>query len=744
MFISRHWFLFLLIFLFLLSMLAWSARTQLAEFVVTSAMSDAGMTGITVDINELEINQSSISRLNLTISTDTALLFLEARSINIRYQPEKIINGQIDKLSIDALKVNYKKTSRKADTLSATRNPFEPVKYIKTLKQALAKYMFFNELVIENLMLNSSPQSNFNGKSLRFIALRQDKSVTAEITLLNRQPAEESTNSSQLVINHLTQDQLKAELRLFNPASTNAGKLAANLDLAIQNVKASGRYMIRPQALLSWLQPWLSGGSDLLDQKSINETAEVNGSISLDFAPDQQIIATLSAVSDNLSYREYGADNAIIKMKFKIPTDNPGQRVQILNGSYIKAGDYNYGNYSLQASTIFLVGELANTSGNWLYRGGLRLDSFATAYQSQRLQLKNINARLMANSEKLEISGDFLPIAVTGKFTFSLSQALTGQYAGELRIKSIEPLDLNADDSRLSQLVTHWPYPFDLMTGEIKLTSHAAWSRQNEFRLRSNIQFTEVGGYYNEIVFSGLSFEHELELLPLLHSIHTGSVNLRLIDSGVTASNISSSFKLDAADTGPLPRLEIEDLQGEIFGGVFSAVDFVYDANQSSNHLRIDATEIDLAEIVKTQQLKDLTMTGRVSGFIPVEINENGVRIEDGAFINDIDNGRIRYNPETTSEQLKQNTLTGIALDALRDFRYSYLSAGVNYSEDGNLKINLRLKGTSPELDTKRPVHLNINTEQNLLSLLKSLRYAQGISEKIDNKVRHIYENKQK
>jgi hypothetical protein len=60
------------------------------------------------------------------------------------------------------------------------------------------------------------------------------------------------------------------------------------------------------------------------------------------------------------------------------------------------------------------------------------------------------------------------------------------------------------------------------------------------------------------------------------------------------------------------------------------------------------------------------------------------------------------------------------------------------------LTINLQLKGTSPELDTRRPVHLNINTEQNLLSLLKSLRYAQGVSESIDQKVRRQYEKNQK
>jgi hypothetical protein len=391
-----------------------------------------------------------------------------------------------------------------------------------------------------------------------------------------------------------------------------------------------------------------------------------------------------------------------------------------------------------------MVGELISAAEGWLYKGGFRSDLLAASYQSQQYQITNINARILASSRKLKISGDFSPVTINGKFSFALEQKLEGQHAGKLSIKSLKPLDLSAEDSRLSQMVTPWPYPFDLLTGNIKLTSHAAWSQQTDFRLTSTIKFNDVGGYFNKIVFSGLSFDHELEVLPELHSIDSSSVNIRHIDSGITASNISTGIKLNTAGTGPLPRLAITGLQGEIFNGIFTADDFVYDANSKTNQLRINAAEIDLGEIVKTQQLEDISVTGRVSGFIPVEINENGVRIEDGAFFNDNHHGTIRYNPATATNQLKQNPLTGIALDALRDFRYSYLAAGVNYTEAGKLTIHLQLKGTSPELDTKRPVHLNINTEQNLLSLLKSLRYAQGLSENIDFKVRRLYENKQK
>ena len=48
------------------------------------------------------------------------------------------------------------------------------------------------------------------------------------------------------------------------------------------------------------------------------------------------------------------------------------------------------------------------------------------------------------------------------------------------------------------------------------------------------------------------------------------------MDSGVTVNNISTNFKLKTANTGSLPQLVIQGLQGEIFGGALSADNFVF------------------------------------------------------------------------------------------------------------------------------------------------------------------------
>ena len=68
-----------------------------------------------------------------------------------------------------------------------------------------------------------------------------------------------------------------------------------------------------------------------------------------------------------------------------------------------------------------------------------------------------------------------------------------------------------------------------------------------------------------------------------------------------------------------------------------------------------------------------------------------------------------------------------IAAKALQDYRYTFLKSSVTYEPDGRLLLGLELQGKSPKLNTSRPVHVNLNVEQNVLKLLKSLSIVEQI-----------------
>lgn len=726
-----------LIFIVAVLLAGWAGRTQLAELAIVSAMQSAGRGNISADISQLDPDQSHIRHLGLSFIDEKTRWQLDARNIDIRYNLEQLLSGRVNSISIDNLVVHHEDTAHNRNETTG-KNPQQesgkPLILLAALQQALAKHLFFNTFSVQHFTLHGESFSVLQDKPLGLHSSNSNGTLTAKLALLNPASAAQQNDLRQLVISSLSPDTLSAELR-FSAAEES---VPAKLELDVHhtdksNTVISGNYQLSPVQLQRWLQPFVN-----ID--SMPEAEKVNGTLSFDFVSDEKIMATLTAATDKLSFNTYHADHVFIKLKTGHAAADPLQQIELQNGSYIQTSNLTFDSYSLAASRLFMVGELSASSNGWQYKGGFRSEPLAIKFPSQTLHLEQLAAGISANTEMLKINGDFSPATLPGKFDFTLTHNFSNGH-GQLNINPLKPLDLNVEHNRLSQIVTPWPYPFDLLTGKITVFSQATWSTDKDFRLTAKLKLDDGGGTLaREIVFSGLYFDHELELLPTLQSAHTGDIHLDHLDSGIITSNLSTRLTLNASTYGALPQLLIQQLHGEIFGGSFSADDFVYNPNTNKNRFTISATNIDLAEIVKTQQLENLSVTGRVDGSIPIEINERGIFIEHGALVNAVRAGTIRYDAGAGNEQLKQNPLTGIALDALKDFRYSHLSADVNFTPEGLLTVNLQLKGTSPELDTDRPVHLNINTEQNLITLLKSLRFAQGVSDNIDKRVRQQYE----
>ena len=139
--------------------------------------------------------------------------------------------------------------------------------------------------------------------------------------------------------------------------------------------------------------------------------------------------------------------------------------------------------------------------------------------------------------------------------------------------------------------------------------------------------------------------------------------------------------------------------------------------------------------------MEGLDVSGRINGNIPVRHDRSGFSVADGSLANAGAGGVIHYQP--SSEALKSSPYSEYVLQALEDYRYHNLVASISYKPDGTLLAGLQLQGKSPKLETSRPVHLNLQAEQNLLSLLKSLQYSQGLTSELNRRVQERFQPKQ-
>jgi len=708
----------------------WVGRLYLTELALIYTLQRYGMQDVAIEIHDIGLHESIINNLSFAVITQNGQFRINASETRLTYTPVLLNSKHVDNLTIDTVTVNYEMLAGDRSNKALIYQKLEPVKLIVILRQALHEYITFNTMTIENIVAEGDIFGALNHKKLQLNSTNNNGIIDTRLLLQTPYP-DHADKPPRTVTAQISENSLAISLGysgIKQPA-------AATLDLAIGNTNIDGAYRIDFEQLVNWLKP-------LIDTSMMTAVNKVDGTLSAEFKADDHIITTITAACDKLNYKTYDANKASLKLRIQNPTVYPLQHAKILNGSYIKAASLTYQDLAFQNFRLNLVGDLTLLADSWQYTGGISTTSLEIHRLSQVLQLGDIAARLSSSAQNLSVSGDFSTVSLPGKFTFTLDHDFN-KSAGQLDTRQVKPFNLNADNNTLSELLTPWPYPFDLYSGTLGLASHATWSLSNEFRLTTRIKLDDAGGTIADALFSGLHIDHELQVAPRLRTVDSDTMTIKYLDSGIIASNIQAALQFTDASTGTLPQLVIQGLHGQILGGTFSADDFIYDLNREHNRFIIAASDIDLAAIIEAQQLENIEVTGKVDGTVPIVISNQGVVVEHGAFSNKIREGTIRYNPAAGSEQLKHNPLTKIALDALKDFHYNHLSADVNFMPKGTLTVNIQLKGNSPELDTNRPVHLNINTEQNLLSLLKSLRFAEGVSVNIDRKVRRQYEKNQ-
>jgi hypothetical protein len=301
----------------------------------------------------------------------------------------------------------------------------------------------------------------------------------------------------------------------------------------------------------------------------------------------------------------------------------------------------------------------------------------------------------------LEIEHSFT--TATGTLTFSHTQSIRA------------PL--------LVELLPGWQAPYDLDSGRLDVSGALTWGDglTGSFDLEPHALVAHYDDYTVFNTAGRLSFR-------LLDS------SLTLLPSVLTAEALDIGFpvtKLEATVSGPLETLTVSQASAEIFGGYASIDTFDYQIRNGNAELTVALTDIDLAEILALQGDK-ISGTGRLSGTIPVSVQDNRVYIESGTLAAGT-TGIIQVSP-TLSASINQPGLD-IALKALENFRYDTLGVNVDYDDEGDMLLGVRLEGRNPELEGGRPVHFNLNISQNVPVLLRSLRLQDNFTKTIERRL---------
>lgn len=176
----------------------------------------------------------------------------------------------------------------------------------------------------------------------------------------------------------------------------------------------------------------------------------------------------------------------------------------------------------------------------------------------------------------------------------------------------------------------------------------------------------------------------------------------------------------------------LSDFSAGFLDGTLSLKHIDYDMAKKEGETTLQVNNIPLQKLLDMQGTKKIYATGTVRGNLPVKMKNDLLEIMDGG-MNAEQSGQIIY-ATTPEERAAANQGLRTTYEALSNFLYVQLVSSINMKPDGRSVITIQLKGTNPDFQNGRPIELNLNVEQNLLDLMRTLSISSNIEQVISEK----------
>jgi len=316
-------------------------------------------------------------------------------------------------------------------------------------------------------------------------------------------------------------------------------------------------------------------------------------------------------------------------------------------------------------------------------------------------------------------------IAVSGKMKHNLNSGrgtLTSQLQG---------LEFRQKETYLPNIFEAWPYPFDVFSGQLALGSTLSWDA-SQVRVKGRLQLKDVGGFYDTNLFYGLNTELIFDGPLADIKVVAEQFKIDSLDVGIPIENVTFSLQSTANS------LQVKDFKAELFGGQVGQKLVTYDWTQDENELLLQLQGVQLSELLQLE----LGVEGYaiLDGQLPLKITRDGVTMKLGQVQARSPGGVIKYQGGQSLSSAAANVGVAFALDALQNFHFDVLDVKADYAEDGQLRLEAALLGRNPDLQEQRPVRFNINIQENIPALVKSLKLTQHISDDIERRLKAFYE----
>ncbi|WP_406827478.1 YdbH domain-containing protein [Microbulbifer sp. ARAS458-1] len=271
--------------------------------------------------------------------------------------------------------------------------------------------------------------------------------------------------------------------------------------------------------------------------------------------------------------------------------------------------------------------------------------------------------------------------------------------------------------------------PVDLVEGAIKANGVLHWPVSGSDHL--SVQWLNTALQYNSSFAIGIN--GHIALTPLNTQWVTAApspVSIDQIDAGISLQNINFQFSL--AKNGDLT---LGNFSAELLEGALTSNSLVWNIHGEERHSNLQFTGLAIGALAREMESTHFAASGLLDATIPITTDAQGITVEKGSVQSRPPGGRLRYYGAFSPSMLGSNPQLKLLAGALEDYNYRDIHGTINYPLSGDLKLNLKLTGHSKAIDANRDLIINLNLENNVPSMLRSLQASRDLTDVLERQV---------
>jgi hypothetical protein len=287
----------------------------------------------------------------------------------------------------------------------------------------------------------------------------------------------------------------------------------------------------------------------------------------------------------------------------------------------------------------------------------------------------------------------------------------------------------------LAQTLADWPPLLALDNGRVQAEADLQLPSDKPLQLKASLTGKGLAGIYDRSTLSGLDAELQLQLNGDRLRLDLPQLSAKQLDPGIELGPLRLQASYQASLQRPLAgSLTHQRAELGILGGSLSLAPATWALEQPSQLLPLRLSGLDLQELFRVYPAEGLAGSGLIDGTLPLRLAD-AISIEQGLIEARPPGGQLSFHSPRIRAMGQANPGMKLVTDALEDFHYDLLSSSVDYDQSGTLRLGMRLHGQNPAIEKGRPIHFNINLEEDIPALLASLQLTDKVSGIIQQRI---------